>query len=298
MAISVNQTFNRVTRPSKVTPGSLSRAAVGYGFVIFFTIILGYPFYYLVTTAFKEPAEIFRYPPTFIPQSFTFENVLGAFTVLPFARLALNTFVISFGSVVGSLLSNSLAAYAIARLNFPGRKLLFAFSLITLVVPSWISLIPAYLFWRSMAPLHIGTGTIGPLVIPSFLGSAYAIFLMRQYFRTIPKELEEAARIDGATFARIYFSVFMPLSFPVLAVIGLGQFMASWNDLLNPLIYLTELEQQTVMVGLAYLQSAFNVVGYRGALYAASLFVALPPVIVYLLTNRVFIRGVVLGGLK
>ncbi len=281
------------------------RLIVVYGLMIALTVILAYPFYYLVTASFKTTEELFRYPPTLIPETWTLDNFRNAFQVVPLFRMALNTFVICAIVVLGSILSNSLAAYAIARLRFPFKNVIFGAMLVTLMIPGWISLVPAYLFWRDLGRfavstfgVNIGVNSIGPLVIPSFLTSAYSVFLMRQYFMTIPKELEEAARIDGASYFRIYWRIFLPLSFPVLAVIGIGAFMFSWNDVLGPLIYLSKPENQTIMVGLSYFNSQHMSVIYRGARFAAAFVAAIPVLTLYFLTNKYLIRGIVLGGLK
>ncbi|MCS6846880.1 MAG: carbohydrate ABC transporter permease [Anaerolineae bacterium] len=281
------------------------KLVVVYGLMILLTIILAYPFYYLATASFKTTEELFRYPPTLIPEKWTLDNFRGAFEVVPLLRMALNTFVICLIAVTGSILSNSLAAFAIARLRFPLRTIIFGAMLTTLMIPGWISLVPAYMFWRdigrfttNLIGINIGVNSIGPLVIPSFWTSAFAVFLMRQYFLTIPKELEEAARIDGASFFRIYRSVFLPLSFPVLAVIGIGAFMASWNDVLGPLIYLSKPESQTIMVGLSYFNSQHMSVIYRGSRFAAAFVAAIPVLTLYFFANKYLIRGIVLGGLK
>lgn len=269
------------------------------------TLILAFPFYYLATSAFKPTAELFEYPPTLFPRSFTLDHFPLAFEAAPFPRMLLNTLVICSITVTGAAISNSLAAFAIARLRFPFRTVIFAGMLITLMIPGWISLVPAYVFWRdvgrttlSLFGFNIGVNTIGPLVIPAFLTSAFSTFLLRQYFMTIPKELEEAARIDGASYIRIYWRIFLPLSFPVLAVICLFTFMASWNDLLGPLIYLSKPENQTITVGLSYLNTQHMGVIYRGARFSAALMAAIPILTLYAFTNKYFIRGIVLGGLK
>lgn len=276
-----------------------------YATMALVVVILAFPFYYLVTTAFKPTAEIFEYPPTLWPRNFTLDHFGLAFEAAPFPRMLLNTFVIAILAVIGALFSNSLAAYAIARLRFPLKGFIFGCMLITLMIPGWISLVPSFIFWRDLGRLtnslfgiNIGVNTIGPLVIRHFLTSAYAVFLMRQFFMTIPKELEEAARIDGASYFRIYWRIFLPLSFPVLAVIGITTFMFCWNDLLGPLIYLSKPENQTIMVGMSYLNSQHFGVTYRGARFAAALMAAVPVLLIYFTANKYLIRGIVLGGIK
>jgi multiple sugar transport system permease protein len=304
MAITISQSASSA-ESSRARWKERGRVVLVYGLMIVISIILAFPFYYLATSAFKPTDELFEYPPTIWPRTITYDHFALAFEAAPFARMAVNTFVIGGLAVIGTILSNSMAAFAIARLRFPLKGVLFAGLLVTMMIPSWISLIPAYIFWRDLGRwtlgtfgLNIGVNTIGPLTIPSFLTSAYSVFLMRQYFKTIPRELEEAARIDGASYARIYWNIFMPLAFPVIAVTGIGAFMFAWNDVLGPLIYLSKPENQTIMVGLSFLNSQHFGVTYRGARFAAALCASLPILLLYFLTNRYLIRGIVLGGLK
>lgn len=281
------------------------RSLMVYLLIALVTVILAFPFYYLATSAFKPTDELFEYPPTLWPRAITFSHFGLAFQAAPFAKMLVNTFVICGINVLGAVISNSLAAYAIARLRFPLKNVIFGGMLLTLMIPGWVSLVPSYIFWRDVGRftngligVNIGVNTIGPLTIPTYLTSAFSVFLMRQYFMTIPKELEEAARIDGASFFKIYWRIFLPLSFPVLAVVGIGAFMVSWNDVLGPLIYLSKPDNQTVMVGLSFLNSQHFGVTYRGARFAAALMAALPILGLYFVTNKYLIRGIVLGGLK
>jgi ABC-type glycerol-3-phosphate transport system permease component len=281
------------------------RSLLIYLLIAVVVVILAFPFYYLATTAFKPTDEIFEYPPTLWPRTFTLDHFGLAFQAAPFPRMLVNTLVIAILAVIGALFSNSLAAYAIARLRFPLKGFIFACMLVTLMIPGWISLVPSFIFWRdigrfttSVFGINIGVNTIGPLVIRHFLTSAFAIFLMRQFFLTIPKELEEAARIDGASYFKIYWRIFLPLSFPVMAVIGITTFMFVWNDLLGPLIYLSKPENQTIMVGLSYLNSQHFGVTYRGARFAGALMAAIPVLLLYFVANKYLIRGIVLGGIK
>jgi multiple sugar transport system permease protein len=281
------------------------KSVLSLAIMILIALLLVGPFYYLAVSAFKTTQELFEFPPTLWPRKVTFDHFGLALEAAPFARMFLNTFTIGALSVIGSVLSNSMAAFAIARLRFPLKSLIFAGLMVTLVIPGWVSMVPAYIFWRDLGRallpvtgINIGVNSIGPLTIIHVLGSAYSIFLMRQYFKTIPKELEEAARIDGASYAMIYWRIFMPLAFPVIAVIGIGTFMYTWNDVLGPLLYLSKPENQTVMVGLSFLNSQHFGVTYRGARFAAALMAAVPILLLYFVTNRFLIRGIVLGGLK
>jgi ABC-type glycerol-3-phosphate transport system permease component len=212
--------------------------------------------------------------------------------LLPFGQFIRNTLIIEVGVLAGRLISCTLVAYGFARLNAPGKNFLFGLLLATLLLPNVAILIPQYiLFYR------IGwVNTFLPLIVPAWFGNAYAIFLMRQFFMTIPRELEEAAVIDGANTLRIIWSVIVPLSIPVLSVIAILTFKDTWNEFLNPLLYLREPSMYTVSVGLAYFNGQYDV--KMNLLMAASVTLMLPIVILFILAQRSFVEGISLTGLK
>jgi multiple sugar transport system permease protein len=204
-----------------------------------------------------------------------------------------NTLTVCLLSVIGAVISNAVVAYGFARLKWPGRDWLFALTLATMMVPGPVLMVPIYTIFRSLG----WVGTLLPLWVPAFLGSGFNIFLMRQFFLTIPEDLAEAARIDGCSEWAIFWRIILPLSKPVLAVVALFTFLGGWNDFLGPLIYLTRKHTFTLALALQSYQSQHNGVEWN-YLMAASIVVILPIVVLFFLTQRTFIRGIATTGLK
>jgi ABC-type glycerol-3-phosphate transport system permease component len=251
------------------------------------------PFVWLISTSLKIRGTEFIFPPQWIPRPPVWENYYTAFFAsgLPFPRFLLNTTVITLASVVGTLVSTSLAGFGFARMRFPGRNLLFILVLSTMMLPEVVTQIPSYLLFRQFGWID----TFLPLIVPAFLGwSAFSIFLFRQFFMTIPFELDEAARIDGASTRQIYLSVILPLSKPVLSTVAVFTFLDGWNSFLRPLIYLNSLENMTLAVGLRAFQ------GLRGTewnlMMAAAAIMMVPVLVVFFLAQRYFIQGIVTSG--
>lgn len=271
------------------------RAAAVLVLVVLSAVVL-LPVGWMVTVALKpDNAPIFSIPPQWFPTKyFEFDNFIRTMTdpLRPFGRFILNTLVIFLGATVGSLISCSLAGYAFARLRFRWRERLFWLLIVTMLVPWQALIVPQFLIFHTIG----WYGTNLPLIVPSFFGNAFYIFLIRQYMRTIPRELDEAARIDGAGNLRIFWSVILPLSKPVLAVCVVFVFLTNWNDLLGPLIYLVDNDQFTVALGLA------NSVARAGTewnlVMAANLLMMIPPVVIYFVLQRQLIGGIASVGLK
>ncbi len=254
------------------------------------------PFYYMLVLALevRGGSGLFQWPPRLYPAwPLQLENFPYVFEAVPLmGRYFANSIFISVMSVIGSILSSSVVAYAFARLRFPGRNVLFIIMLATLMVPPQVTLIPQFILF-----LRLGWyDTFYPLIVPHWTGSAFAIFLMRQYFMTIPSELEDAARIDGAGPFTIFWRVVLPLSKPVMATLGVLVFLSTWNDLTGPLIFLKSRENFTVQVGLAQFKREYDVeiIG----LMASSLMSLVPPLAVFLLAQKYFVRGITLTGIK
>jgi multiple sugar transport system permease protein len=228
-----------------------------------------------------------------IPRPAVWENYLTAFfhSGLPFPRFLLNTAIITGANMVGVLFSASLAGFGFARMRFPGRDMLFILVLATLMLPEIVTQIPSYLLFRLLGWID----TFLPLIVPTFLGGgAFNIFLFRQFFMSIPYELDEAARIDGAGTLQIYWKVILPLSKPVLATVAIFTFLSNWNSFLGPLIYLNSLENMTLAVGLRAFQ------GLRGTewnlMMAAAAVMMAPVLVLFFAAQRYFIRGIVTTG--
>lgn len=251
------------------------------------------PFVWLISTSLKIRGTEFTFPPVWIPRPAVWENYYTAFFAsgLPFTRFLLNTTIITVASMVGTLFSSSLAGFGFARMRFPGRDKLFLLVLSTLMLPEIVTQIPSYLLFRLFGWID----TFLPLIVPTFLGgSAFNIFLFRQFFMSIPYELDEAARIDGAGTMQIYWRVIMPLSKPVLSTVAIFTFLASWNSFMGPLIYLNSLENMTLAVGLRAFQ------GLRGTewnlMMAAAAVMMAPVLVVFFVAQRYFIQGIVTTG--
>ena len=248
----------------------------------------------MVTSALKPDYKIFLWPPEWIPNPAQWRNFVDAFAnpLLPFHLFFRNTMIIEIGMISGRLISCVLVAYGFARLRAPGKEFLFAILLATLMLPSAVTLIPRYILFTRLGWIN----TFLPMIVPAWFGEAYAIFLMRQFFMTIPRELEEAAVIDGAGTLQIIWRVIVPLSYPVLAVITIFSFRDIWNDFMNPLLYLNEVEKYTISVGLTYFNGQFDV--KMNLLMAATVVTMLPIVVLFFFTQRAFVEGISLTGLK
>ncbi len=255
-----------------------------------FTMIL--PLLWMLSTSLKESGVIFILPPQWIPDPPQWSNYVTLFEVLPFGNFLFNSFKIAGLATLGSLLSSSMSAFAFARMRFPGRNIIFAVVLATLMIPFHVTLIPLFALYKSLGWL----GTHLPLTVPFFFSTAFGVFLIRQFYLTIPQELVDAARIDGCTFIQIYYKIFLPLSKPALATLGIFTFLGSWNNLIGPLVYLNEVSSMTVTLGLTLLTTQ---AGARWELIQAGAVISiLPIIIVFLLGQEHFIQGIARTGLK
>jgi ABC-type glycerol-3-phosphate transport system permease component len=249
------------------------------------------PFVWMLSTSLKPLAE--QFDMALIPQTPTLENYPKLFEIMPFHLMIWNSFKLAAISVAGQLLTCSMAGFIFAVVRFPFRNALFLLLLATLMVPGQVTVIPQFIIFKFLG-LY---GTQAPLYLPSFLGGAFGTFLMRQYFLTIPVELAEAARIDGASLARIFFTIYLPLSKPALAAFAIFAFLFSWNDLFSALIYLpSDMEKTTLTVGLALFQTQYG--GQWTLMMAASLISVAPIIVAFFLAQRHFIQGISMSGFK
>jgi ABC-type glycerol-3-phosphate transport system permease component len=250
------------------------------------------PIAWMVSTSLKPAGTEYEWPIRWIPDRIVLENYLRAHTVMNFAVYYRNTITIAALSTLGATLTSTLAAYAFARLRFVGRELWFVALLSTLMLPDIVTLIPTYVIFRTLKWID----TLYPLIVPSWLGGgAFFVFLARQFFMTIPFELDEAARIDGAGSFRIYWQIMLPLSGPVLAVVSTFTFVDKWTQFLTPLIYLNSDEVRTVALGIALNKGLYNV--HMNYLMAGSVAMTLPIVVLFISAQRYFMKGIVLTGL-
>ena len=249
------------------------------------------PFLWMISTSLKSLGEVFVFPPTFFGEKIVWGNYLKVADRFPFGLFFLNSLKISFIVVVVQLFTSALAGFAFARLRFPFRDTLFALYLATLMIPYHITLVPIFVIMRYFGWID----THYSLIIPSLV-SAFGTFLMRQFFLTIPKELEDAARIDGCTPFGIFWRIFLPLSKPALATLGVFIFMFTWNDFIRPLIFINSISKMTIPLGLSAMQGMYST--DWPVLMAGSMISILPVLVAFLLAQEYFVRGITLSGLK
>jgi multiple sugar transport system permease protein len=264
-----------------------------YAILVFLSALILVPLIWMVSTALKERKQIFTYPPEWVPSPALWHNFSEAMTVFPFQTFVRNTLIIAGFNIVGTILTSSMAAYAFARLRFPGRDLIFMILLSTLMLPFAVIMIPRYVEFRELGWLDSWL----PLIVPNWMGgSVFFTFLLRQFFRSIPRELSDAAKIDGASEFRIYWQIVMPLAKPALAVVAIFVFLDSWNDFLAPLIYISSPSKYTVSLGLSMFMG--NYTTQWAYLMAASTLMSIPTIVLFIVAQRYFVRGVVLTGVK
>lgn len=249
------------------------------------------PFYWMVATSLKTDRQIFEVT-ALLPNPVAWGNYARAVQHIPFARYTWNTLVICGLTIAGTVLSCSLVAYSFSRIAWKGRDALFVLVLATLMLPGQVTMIPVFLIFKW---LH-WIGTAKPLIVPSFFGSAFYVFLLRQFFFSIPKELSESARMDGASEFGIYARVVMPLSKPALATVALFTFIGGWTDFMGPLLYLNDPSQYTLSLGLQQFVSQHG--AEWSMLMAASTLMALPIIVLYFLAQQTFVEGITMTGLK
>lgn len=265
---------------------------IRYSLLIFFSIIFIMPIIWMVSTSLKAPGEIFSIPPEWIPNPIVWGNYKDAIESFPFLRYTMNSVIISGISVIGGVLSASLVAYSFAKLNWPGKNIWFIVLIATMMLPPQVTMIPLFIFYSRLGLID----SFIPLILPNILGNAYYIFLIRQFYMSIPKELNEAARIDGASEFYIWRKIFLPLSKPVLATCAIFLFMFTWNDFLGPLVYLHDPNMFTLQLGLRSFQQQF---GTRwNVMMAASLIVASPSILLFAFFQKHFIKGSAASGIK
>ncbi len=259
--------------------------------LVSFTMLL--PFAWMLSTSFKHPGEIFLQPARWIPREPRWENYVEAMSALPFGRMYVNTTIITVTATIGQLLSASMVGFGFARLRAPGRDVLFLLLISTMLLPEQVTMIPQFIIFQMLGMVD----TWAPLILPSWLGVyAFYIFLCRQFFLTLPLELDDAAKIDGAGYFTIYWRIILPLSKPVLASVGVFSFLYRWNDFLHPVIYLTDQQKYTLSLGLALFRDYSGIQWHW--LMAASIMTMLPCLVVFFVAQRLFVSGIATTGLK
>ncbi|MEF2279493.1 carbohydrate ABC transporter permease [Deinococcus sp. YIM 134068] len=278
------------TGPGRRAGGAFLGRALAFAALVGLSLLILYPALWMVSTSLKADADVFAYPPRWIPSPVVWGNYAEAWASAPFTRYAVNTLLYALSVTFGTVLSCSLAAYGFAKLRFPGRDFLFLVLLSTMMIPGLVTLVPQYVLFSKLGWIN----TYLPLVVPSFFAGAFFTFLLRQYFLGIPNELLEAARVDGANELWIWARVVLPLATPALATVAIFTFDGTWNDYVNPLLYLNDERLYTLQVGLATFRSA-NDTQWQ-LLMAASVLVLLPVVLIFFVFQKYFIEGASLTG--
>jgi multiple sugar transport system permease protein len=259
-------------------------------FLIIFSVV---PLIYMVSTSLKPNGTEYELPIRWIPQRFAWENYSLALTSVPTLIFLKNTLIVTLVSMVGEILTGSLAAYGFARLRFPGRNILFMVMLSTLMLPYFVILIPVFILFRNLGWID----TLLPLTVPAFFGgSPLYIFFLRQYFMTLPRELDEAARIDGAGFFRIWWSVILPLSKPALATVAILSLVFHWNEFIGPLVFINSQENFTLALGIRLFRNQYTTFSNQTMAYATLM--TAPIMIVFFIFQKQFIKGIAMTGLS
>ena len=278
-------------------PGRSRRARRIWSRVVLYAVLIAIaattvmPFFWMISSSLKERAKIFAYPPQWFPDPVVFQNYVDAWNAIPFGRFILNTLKIALLSVGGQLVFASMAGYGFARFQFPLKNLFFSMLLAVMMVPGVVNTVPRFLIFRYIGWLN----TYAPLIVPAVFSCTFGTFLFRQFMLTIPQDLEDAARIDGAGPFGAYWRIFVPLCKPAAAVLATFTFIGTWNAFFGPFIYLTDVEKMTINVGLAFFRSEEGV--SWNLLMAGSCITLMPTIVVFLFTQRYFQRGVLLSGL-
>lgn len=269
-----------------------------YKFLIYCLLVFGaifalLPLYWLVRSSFMDMVQIFEMPPIWIPDPIHWENYTQAMTVIPFGQYFFNSTLIVVGVILGVIISSSISAFAFARLEWKGRDRIFAILMTGMMLPFAVTLIPTFVGWSKLGL----TNSYAPLIIPAWFGGGMAnIFMLRQFYTTIPRELDEAAIVDGANTFTVFIKIIIPLSRSALIVVGLFAFMGTWNDFLGPLIYLSDPDKYTVALGLQQFKGMYNAEWHL--MMAASTLAILPVILVYFIGQRYFMDGIALTGIK
>ena len=271
---------------------SLITKGVSHTILIIGALIMIIPFIWMLSTSLKAPGQTFVYPPEWFPRPLVWQNYVDMWTALPFNQFFLNSIKITLLSTIGQLITCSMGAFAFSVLKFKGRDFLFFTLIATLMIPYQVTLIPTFILFSKIG----WVGTHLPLWVPAFWGGAFGTFLLRQFYLTIPMDLAESARIDGANIFQIFTHIYIPLSKPAMATLGIFTFMWRWNDLLDPLIYVSELKQLTLTVGLSFFQNQYG--GKWTLMMAGAVVSILPILLVFFFAQKYFIQGIAMTGIK
>jgi ABC-type glycerol-3-phosphate transport system permease component len=279
--------------------GNHRRALIGKTISHIILIVGGFsmlmPFFWLITSSLKQPETIFAFPPQWFPKPAHWSNYVELFDVVPVMQYAKNTLIITLGATAGQVITSAIVAYGFARLRFAGRDKAFAVILSTLMLPYAVTIVPLYVMFSKLHWIN----TYWPLILPYwFGGGAFNIFLLRQFFRSIPMDLDEAAILDGAGRLRIFWNIILPLSKPAIVAVTILSLLHHWNDFLGPVIYLTDSSKWTLAIGISSLQGIESGIDWTHYQMVLSTMIVVPVIIIFFLAQRVFIQGITVTGLK
>jgi multiple sugar transport system permease protein len=298
-SLASHRVWNRLKPLRKMRPSQLVVEVLKYTVLVVLAVSFALPFYWMVISALKNDSQVYTVPPIWIPSPALWRNFWDGWTLYDYNRYLLNTvFRYALPATIGATLSSAFVAYGFARIRWRGRDLLFSLLLATMMIPGQVTIVPIFIIFRHMGWID----SYRPLVVPAFFGSAFNIFLMRQFYRSIPQELSEAAYIDGASEFSVLWRIILPLSKPVLTVVALFQFMGAWNDYFGPLIYISHRENFPIALAIHQLRVSYMTPGIHEMIYpylmAVSTIVTVPIVIMYFFAQRTFIEQISLTGLK
>ena len=279
-------------RGSKRTSKKFGRSVMAHVLLLLGSVFFVVPLFFMISTSLKATRQIAQFPPELIPNPFIWLNYPDVFLYAPMHRYFLNTMFLVIPSILGAVVTSSLAAYAFARLRAPGKEIIFMILLSTMMLPVVVTLIPTYIMFAKLG----WVGTFKPLTIPALAGTPFFIFLLRQFFMTIPKELEDAAYIDGCGRFRIFLVIIMPLAKPALATVTIFAFIGSWNNYIGPLIYLGNKDQYTLSLGLQVFVRDHG--AEWGMLMAASTMMVAPVILLFFIAQKHFVQGITMSGIK
>jgi ABC-type glycerol-3-phosphate transport system permease component len=291
--------IRRISRSEKYTAGRVIPEVLKYAIVVSLALSYAFPLYWMISSALKTDPQVYRIPPVLVPNPAQWVNFINAWKSDNFSLYTFNSiFRYALPYTLFTLLSSSIVAYGFSRIRWLGRDKLFYLCIGTMLIPYTVTMVPLFIIFKQLK----WTGTYLPMIVPALFGNAFFIFMLRQFFMTLPEELSEAARIDGASELGIFFRVILPLAKPALAVVALFAFMGTWNDYLGPLIYINKYQMFPLALGIQKLRNMMSQVGNAPLAYpylmAVSTIAAAPIIIIFFFAQRTFIEGIALTGLK
>ena len=282
------------TQPASQTRERRLQHLVTHLVLILGAIVILFPIAWMISTSFKSQSQVIQFPPAWIPNPLQWENYPRALTIfpVPFWLFGWNSMVLSVGNVIGSVVSNTIVAFAFARLNFRGSRILFLLVLSTMMLPQQVTMIPLFILFSKLGWIN----TYKPLIVPQFFANAFYVFMLRQFFTTIPRDLDDAARIDGCGVLGLFWRIMLPLAAPAVGIVAIFEFTGSWNWFLGPLIYLSKMETFPLALALSYLNASYRKLWAE--MMVVSFIAMLPPLLLFFVAQKAYIQGIVVTGVK